>query len=493
MTECLSLYELREALASLPKTLDDTYARILCNIPEKRSQCVIKLLQWLVYSARPLQIKEIAEVVAEVIAVDAEGHPRFNPDRRFLEPEDIERICSSLVTIAGAEIRLAHFSVEEYLVSERIQNGPARQYSIQKIPTHTSIAEICLAYLLQFDKANCLTRDTTEKYPLARYAAKYWTQHARAAEGDAEAMHQLIIQFFWSKRDAYVNWVQLFDLDRPWQEPEITEEWKKVASPLYYASLAGLIKSVRLLLEKGADINAQGGNYGNALQAASMGGYDQIVQRLLEQGADVNAQGGYSGNALQAASRGGYDQIVQRLLEQGADVNAQGEYYGNALQAASAEGHDQIVQRLLEQGADVNAQGGSFGNALQAASRGGYDQIVERLLEQGADVNAQGGFYGNALQAASRGGYDQIVERFLGQGADVNAQGGFYGNALQAASRRGYDQIVERLLEQGADVNAQGGYCGNALHAASRRGYDQIVQRLLERGALDTPPIPSHL
>jgi hypothetical protein len=55
---------------------------------------------------------------------------------------------------------------------------------------------ICLAYLLQFDKANCLARQTTDEYPLARYAAKYWTQHARAAEGDAEAMHQLILQFF---------------------------------------------------------------------------------------------------------------------------------------------------------------------------------------------------------------------------------------------------------------------------------------------------------
>jgi ankyrin repeat protein len=493
LTECLSLYELREALASLPKTLDDTYARILCNIPEKRSQCVIKLLQWLVYSARPLQIEEIAEVVAEVIAVDTEGHPRFNPDRRFLEPEDIERICSSLVTIAGAEIRLAHFSVEEYLVSERIQNGPARQYSIRKIPTHISIAEICLAYLLQFDKANCLTRRTTEEYPLARYAAKYWTQHARAAEWDAEAMHQLIMQFFWSKRDAYVNWVQLFDLDEPWQEPKITEDWKKVASPLYYASLAGLIKSVRLLLEKGADINAQGGYYGNALQAASWKGHDQIVQRLLEQGADVNAQGGFYGNALQAASMRGYDQIIQRLLEQGANVNAQGGDYGNALQAALAGGHDQIVQRLLEQGADVNAQGGFYGNALQVASMRGYDQIIQRLLEQGANVNAQGGDYGNALQAASWEGHDQIVQRLLEQGPDVNAQGGFYGNALQAASAGGHDQIVQRLLEQGADVNAQGGNFGNALQAASWVGHNQIVQRLLERGALDTPPMPSHL
>ena len=53
----------------------------------------------------------------------------------------------------------------------------------------------------------------------------------------------------------------------------------------------GCEKIVQLLLDKGADINAQGGHYGNALQAASTGAHEKIVQLLLDNGADVNAQG----------------------------------------------------------------------------------------------------------------------------------------------------------------------------------------------------------
>jgi ankyrin repeat protein len=65
-----------------------------------------------------------------------------------------------------------------------------------------------------------------------------------------------------------------------------------------------------MLLDKGAEVNAQGGYYDNALRAALEGGHVQIVMMLLDAGADFNAQGGRYGNALQAASEGGHEQIV---------------------------------------------------------------------------------------------------------------------------------------------------------------------------------------
>jgi hypothetical protein len=60
---------------------------------------------------------------------------------------------------------------------------------------------------------------------------------------------------------------------------------------------------VEMLLDKDADVNPQGGYYGNALQAASAGDYIKIVEMLLAKDVDVNAQGGVFRNALQAAKR----------------------------------------------------------------------------------------------------------------------------------------------------------------------------------------------
>ena len=66
-------------------------------------------------------------------------------------------------------------------------------------------------------------------------------------------------------------------------------------TPLLLAAESGYDAVVKLLLDKGADINAQGGEYGNALQAASHRGHERVVKLLLDKGANVNYLGGCTG------------------------------------------------------------------------------------------------------------------------------------------------------------------------------------------------------
>ncbi|EMD95072.1 hypothetical protein COCC4DRAFT_93705, partial [Bipolaris maydis ATCC 48331] len=107
---------------------------------------------------------------------------------------------------------------------------------------------------------------------------------------------------------------------------------------------------------------------------------------LLDNGADVNAEGGVCCNALQLASMEGHEQVVKTLLNAGANVDIQsGAYNNNALYAASEKGHEQqVVKVLLDAGANINAQGEEYSDALEAASMYGYEQIVKMLLDAGA-------------------------------------------------------------------------------------------------------------
>ncbi|KAL8683966.1 MAG: hypothetical protein Q9224_006645 [Gallowayella concinna] len=91
---CRSLVQLRNVLDSLPKTLDATYERILCKIDKRDWAYARKILQWLASSLRPLALEEIAEVTA----IDIDGVPMYDPERRLQDVQDVLDICSSLVT-----------------------------------------------------------------------------------------------------------------------------------------------------------------------------------------------------------------------------------------------------------------------------------------------------------------------------------------------------------------------------------------------------------
>ena len=264
---------------------------------------------------------------------------------------------------------------------------------------------------------------------------------------------------------------------------DVNAQGGEYGNALQAAAYHNNLEAIQLLLDKGAEVNAQGGEYGNALQAAAYDGNLEVVQLLLDKGAEVNAQGGYYGNALQAAAYCSNLKVVQLLLDKGAEVNAQGGPYGNALQAAAYDGKSEVVQLLLDKGAEVNAKGGHYGNALQAAACNGKLEVVQLLLDKGAEVNAQGGRYGNVLQAAAYHSNLEVVQLLLDEGAEVNAQGGRYGNALQAAAYNGSLEVFQLLLDKGAEVNAQGGHYGNALQAAAYDGCLEVVQPLLDKGA----------
>jgi ankyrin repeat protein len=108
------------------------------------------------------------------------------------------------------------------------------------------------------------------------------------------------------------------------------------------------------------------------------------MQMLMDAEADVNAQGGYYGNALLATLVNGHAKMVQMLRDPGAEMNAQGADCSIILQAASVHGHAKVVQILMDAGADANAQDGEYGNAPAAASRGGHERVVQMLIGAGA-------------------------------------------------------------------------------------------------------------
>lgn len=468
---CLDPISLRKELVNLPRTLEATYARILRNIPPGQMESAKRLLQFLTYSERPLRVEEAVDVVAVDLS-HIDQRP-FHSSHRMPDPQEVAMYCSSLVistTRKGSggevtEIQLAHFSVREYLVSARVDESVAQE--LGEVNARAAIVEVCLSYLIDLEHSYD-KEEEKQRQPLVQYSARYWPTHAAVVEASLKAVAPKVEEYLLSDV-AYRFGYRVYPLDQPWKYSD------DPVPPLYYVSFAGLLHSVQLILNTGADVNEQGGYYNNALQAASAGGHKEVVELLLNHGADQKLKGGKYSYALQAASVKGHEDIAQLLLLHGADVNAQDEDEGSALYMASLGGHEKLVSLLLEGGANVNAKGGNFGNALQAACFRGDEEVVKLLLAKEANVNAEGGQYGSALQAASAEGREKVVELLLKANAGpARAKA----TALHMACFEGHEAVVRLLLASGADVNAKGEDFDNALQAASSGGEENIVQLL---------------
>ena len=102
---------------------------------------------------------------------------------------------------------------------------------------------------------------------------------------------------------------------------------------------------VKMLLDNGADVDAQGDELYSALSALHMAsdrGHMKVVEVLLDRGAELKNEDLY--NSLKSALYGGHDKISQVLLDQ--VVNNDG--LDKALRTAVLSGDDRMLRLLRD-------------------------------------------------------------------------------------------------------------------------------------------------
>ena len=383
---------IRKALDELPVTLDDTYERILQNIPKQKWQHAHRLFQCIVAARRPLRVEELAEMFA--IGFGPNSAPNLVEDWR---PENAEEAvfsaCSTLITTIidsdadGSKIvQFSHFSVKEYLTSGRLQTSDVtniRQFYISLEPAHTILARACLAVLLQLEEKVDTKRLAT--FPLATYAALNWVDHAKF-ENVASQVQDAMENIFDPTKPHFLEWVRIHNVDDPHSNIDQLEK-SGISTPLFFVALCGFsCLAMHLIVTRALDVNAKVHYNWTPLFAASRNGHVDVVQVLLDHGANVNAQDIYDQSPLYWASYERHVKVVQLLLEHGANVNTQDNYNNyTPLHWASYWGNLEITRLLLDHGADVKIRDNDGLTLFQAVTRFGHHDIAQLLLDRGAE------------------------------------------------------------------------------------------------------------
>ncbi|RFU34004.1 hypothetical protein B7463_g2338, partial [Scytalidium lignicola] len=235
------------------------------------------------------------------------------------------------------------------------------------------------------------------------------------------------------------------------------------------AAQAGNSRSIVILVEAGADIEAKG-DWGNSpIIYAVRSGKLEALKTLLDLGADINATGEFGTTPLTTAIAGDNVEMIQHLVSRRADATMD-----NSIAKAAGRPESHVYLKILRDG---GAEGFLSQPCVAAAAEAGNEKSISLLLDAGADIEAKGAWGNGPLNFAARSGRVGVIKLLLDRGAHIDAPGEYGKTGLISAIERDNLEMVKLLVDRGADVN-------DAFTAAAQRNEGhRIIKVMLDAGA----------
>ncbi|OTB12156.1 hypothetical protein K445DRAFT_40292, partial [Daldinia sp. EC12] len=325
---------------------------------------------------------------------------------------------------------ISEFPLEIWIKCNSARMGRVRPTTLLYI-----LASLNLPHLIRTQAAGHSCFATEE----SRYGTPIFAALARRSNEAVESlleiqMHNMTSKYSSHKEHDLRGYKEIFD-------PSFEFLPKKAAIQ------RGLIGFIRLLLDKGVDLNGNA-QYRSLLQEAIILEDMQLIQFFIEKGANINGNEEYR-SPLQEAVVKNNKELIQLLFQNGADVEGNGKY-STPLQDAVIRGSSDLVRMLLEKGASVEGRH-SFTNPLLFAVGQGYGDIVQLLLRKNANTRVRG-YPNSPLALAIRGGHEAIAELLLRHGARDEPWALVGSRLLVSAVSRRQVRVVGALLASGIEV-----------------------------------------
>ncbi|KAL7755373.1 hypothetical protein ACKLNR_014471 [Fusarium oxysporum f. sp. zingiberi] len=231
--------------------------------------------------------------------------------------------CGLFVSIHQGNIYFIHKTAREFLLADmasptNVSSALHWHRSIASQEAHAVLAEVCVLYLNYFNSNASLptgahgeASHSFDRHVFLKYSAQTWGTHLRKAYFTDDAT---IIPFT----------LRICDPDSKSYPVWFRINWKTtgITAPLHFtnlmiASYYGHHEIVKLLLEKGANVEVNDNRGCTPLLWAAAEGHEAVVKLLLEKGANVEAKDNCGRTPLQVATDYGHEAMATLLLRTG--------------------------------------------------------------------------------------------------------------------------------------------------------------------------------
>eukprot|EP00049_Salpingoeca_infusionum_P019193 m.360675 g.360675 ORF g.360675 m.360675 type:complete len:899 (-) comp19145_c0_seq1:271-2967(-) len=279
---------------------------------------------------------------------------------------------------------------------------------------------------------------------------------------------------------------------------------------MHSAAVYGRVNMVRLLHDKGADVDAMSHTGSTPLREAAFRGFVEVVQELHRRGASISHTDEMGWTPLHIAAQEGHLRLVEFLCEKApriVDINAVSTTNKTPLHLAAKRGHHKVVEHLLKQPSiRPNIQDEKTGDtALHLAVRVNDAhaalQCTEHFVNQQSgergsslvEVNERNAAGKTPLYIASTICRPMVVKLLLEKGANASIpehgpnrgpnHGGERLFPLHCAAESGCVDSVIALVSASEMIDPVTCKQYTPLHLAAKQGYLNIIRELIQRGA----------
>jgi ankyrin repeat protein len=257
-------------------------------------------------------------------------------------------------------------------------------------------------------------------------------------------------------------------------------------TPLHYAVKHTNLAIITLLLKKNADIHAVD-SWGNTpLHYAAV--YNQnpaIIGFLIENGANINAKNIDGSTPLMIAARyNSNPRVFTMLIKTGSGLEDKDNGGRTSLHCATMNEHLSILKTLIGQGGDIHAVASAGQTLLHDAARFNPNPaIISFLIEKGLDISAKDRFDSTPLHCAAVNENLEILKTLIKQGGDIRAIDSAGQTLLHCAAWfNSNPAIIDFLIGKELDISAKDRFGATPLHYAARNEHLSILKTLIGQG-----------